>query len=99
MEPNSEQIAIMVGALTSAVLWLLKVVSPRYETSATVAKLLPAVLLPVLTLGFAAHWQGGLELLWSMVLGVVSSLGSYGIIGRQALDSIREDREGGGDGE
>ena len=90
--PTPEQLAIIVGLATSFVVWLAKVLCSKYDLAPTLYKLVPAILLPALTVGFAAQWAGGWELIWRMALAIITSLGAYGLVGRQALQSIREDR-------
>ena len=87
-----EQIAILVGLATSALVWLAKVLFGKYDLAPTLYKLVPAILLPTLTVGFEAHWQGGWALAWRIALAVLTSLGAYGLVGRSALESIRQDR-------
>jgi len=93
MQPTPEQIAIMAGLAASVIVWLVKVLWPKYDNAATLYKLVPAVLGPVLLVGFAAHWAVSWELAWQVVLTVVSSLGAYGVIGRPLLHGIRNDQD------
>ncbi len=92
MTPTPTEIGIMVGAATSFAIWLAKVIWHRYDIAPTLYKLVPAVLLPMLTVGFAAQWQVGWTLVWQMCLAILTSLVAYGFIGRPALESIRADR-------
>ena len=92
-QPTPEQIAIMAGLAASVVVWVVKVVWPRYDGAATLYKLVPAVLGPVLVVGYAADWAVSWALAWQVVLSVASSLGAYGVIGRPLLNGILEDKE------
>ena len=91
MDPTAEQIAVMVGLTVSFLVWVAKVYLPRYDLAATIYKVAPVVLGSVLTVGYAAHWEGGWQLAWQMALAVASAFGGYKIIGQPILDSLRMD--------
>ena len=85
MGPN--EIAVLAGLLASAIISIAKLVK-AYDDMAPIWKVLPAIIAPVLTVGFAAHWQIDGKILWQMLVGVLSALGTYGAIGRPLKKSI-----------
>ena len=91
MDLTPEQIAMLAGVVVSVVIWLAKWALPRYDLAPTIYKVGPVVVGTVLSVGFAAHWQGGMQLVWQMLLGIVAAFVGYRLVGQPVLQSIRDD--------